>query len=69
MFKNLAKQKREISFAGSSLLISIMLIMISVWSLQFLVVSLNNALTEKEVNQSQIIKFDLEEFNKLGFKE
>ena len=69
MFKNLAKQKREILFAASTLLISVVFIIISVWSLQFLVVSLNGALTDKEVNPSQIIKFDLEGFDRLGLKE
>ena len=69
MFKKFSKQKREIIFAVISLLISVMLITISVWSLQFLVRSLNDALTEKEVSPSQILKFNLEGFDKLGLKE
>lgn len=69
MIKNLVKQKRELLFAASSLLISVMFIVISIWSLQFLVVNLNAALTEKEISPSQILKFDLEGFGKLGLKE
>lgn len=68
MFKELAKQKRELTFAGITLFILVILITVVILSLRFLVVRLSDALEEPEVKGSEILKFNLEEFKKLGLE-
>lgn len=68
MFRELAKQKRELTFAGITLFILVVLTIIVVLSLRFLVIRLSDALQEPEVKDSEILKFNLDEFEKLGLE-
>lgn len=67
MFKGIVKQKREIVFAIITLVISLVLILISVWSLQYLIVRLNDSISEPTINKSNFVKFDLNKFKQINF--
>lgn len=69
MFKGIAKQKRELTFAGVTLFLVVFFVVVTIWSLRFLVMQLGSALEEPKVAPSDILKFDLEGFKKLGLKE
>lgn len=65
MFGEFTKQKRELTFGIITLVIVALFIWAMLWSFGFLILRFNEALEGAAVEESQVLKFNLQEFGEL----
>jgi len=68
MFKGIEKQKKELAFAITTLVLSLIFFGIAVWSFKFLARQIGSSLEEPKVSEGETLKFNLEEFDELGLE-